>query len=89
MGGTHKKGLTIERINNDGDYTKDNCRWATRGEQNKNRRKRRAGKTIVFNGEEKTIREWANIMNIHSSTLYSRLYYGWSIKEALTKPVKK
>lgn len=40
MAPTFRPGLTIERINNDGHYTKNNCKWATRAEQQKNKRKR-------------------------------------------------
>ena len=79
----YKKDLTIDRIDNNGNYTPDNCRWATRKEQNINKRNTRY---IIFNGKEMLIQDWAKETGIKRTTIIERLKRGWSIKEALSKP---
>jgi hypothetical protein len=75
---TYKKGLTLERIDNDGNYCKENCKWATRNEQANNKRNNK----IIKN---KTFSQWAEIIRINRGTLRSRYYRGMSIKEILQK----
>jgi len=78
---------TIDRIDHNGNYCKENCRWATRIEQARNRRDRR---TITFKGETKHLNEWALEVGINCETLYERIHkHHWKIEEALTKPKQK
>jgi len=82
----YTKGLTIDRINNNGNYEPSNCRWATYKEQNSNHRRNRL---ITFQGKTLTRTQWASLKGIKTSTLVSRLdYLGWSIEKALTTPVQ-
>lgn len=76
--------LTLDRIDNDKEYSPKNCRWVTRKVQNNNSRHTRV---IEFNGEAHSITEWANIKGMDRNTLAKRLNSGWTIEDALTKPI--
>lgn len=71
--------LTLDRVNNDGNYCPENCRWVSVHEQNLNKR---SNSCIEYNGEKKTVTEWAKILNIPYRTLKSRIQRGWSIEDA-------
>ena len=80
----YKENLTIDRINNNGNYEPNNCRWVNRHIQNSNTRRTHF---ITFNGEIHTMKEWSKILNIKYSTLANRLLtYKWSIEKALSTP---
>lgn len=81
MGPTFRPELTLERINNDGPYSPENCRWATRKEQQRNTS---TSKRVAFRGHEKTVAEWAELLGIDRTTLRHRLRRGWSVERALT-----
>lgn len=66
----YREELTIDRIDVNGNYCPENCRWITILEQQKNKRNVRK---ITYNGESHTISEWAEIRNIKYGTLWKRL----------------
>lgn len=77
-----KLNTTLERIDNDGNYSRSNCRWATRQEQADNRKN---GIKITFRGKTMTLNEWSKIVGVSRFNLWQRIYkYGWSIEKALT-----
>lgn len=82
----YSDNLTLDRIDVNGDYSPDNCRWVTMKVQGRNRRTNRL---IEYNGENKAVSEWAEIFGIQSATLLGRIDAGWEIERALTQPVDK
>ena len=84
--GDRPPGLTLERIDNERGYEPGNCRWATRAEQNRNRRGRRL---LTHNGETLRISEWAQRLGIAEPKLRERLDKGWPLELALTLPPSK
>lgn len=68
--GVKPKGKTLDRINNNGNYCKENCRWITMLEQSRNKRNNR---NVTFMGETKTVAEWADLLGITQSSLHGRL----------------
>ena len=85
MSNGYKNNLTIERMNNNGNYEPDNCTWIPRTEQPKNTR---ATRFIDYFGKKKTIAEWGRILNMSRSLLYWRLKK-YSIEKALTTPIRR
>jgi hypothetical protein len=77
--------LELERNDNNGNYCKENCRWATSLEQNGNKRN-----NLLFeiNGETKHFAEWCRVFRISRDVVRSRLKLGWDIEPALKTPVR-
>lgn len=86
MGPMPSVAHTIERADNNGNYCPENCVWATRREQARNRR---TNHRVTFNGRTLIISDWAALLGLRYNTLWGRLHNGWSVKRALTTPLGK
>lgn len=75
---------TLDRINNDKGYSKENCRWATWTEQQRNRRN---NSRFAYQGKTQLIMEWAKEYGLGRCTLEARLKRGWDFHKALTTPI--
>jgi hypothetical protein len=83
--GEKPEGTTLDRIDSDGNYHKENCRWVSPAQNSLNKRNNRY---LTFRGKTQTLKEWADEIGIKRSCLVARLdTMLWSIEDALTKPV--
>lgn len=81
----YSENMTIDRIDVNGNYTPDNCRWVTQKIQQNNRSNNRI---IECRGEKHTLSEWAEITHISSHTIHARIKkLGWSVEKSLFTPV--
>ena len=85
MQNSYNDQLTLDRINNGGNYKPSNCRWVDEKVQANNRKDNRI---LELNGERKTLSEWADKYEIKYSVVFERLKRGWALEKALTHPVQ-
>lgn len=86
MGPKPTRKHSIDRINNDKDYSKENCRWATRIEQARNRQ---YNVYIDYRGSKTLAADLADKYGMNREVLVMRVYRGWDVEKALTTPIRK
>jgi len=84
--GERPEGMTVDRIDNNKSYSKDNCKWATRKTQANNRR---TNVVLEYKGKSMTIAQWAREIGLSKNALTSRIQRGWTIERALTTSAMK
>lgn len=80
MANGYQDDLTIDRIDPDGPYSPENCRWATIKEQNNNRSNNRY---ITCNGKTLTLSGWSELTGLHRTTITRRMARGMSVEQSL------
>lgn len=80
----YKKGLTIDRINNNGNYEPNNCRFVSYRRQANNRKNNHF---ITYQGETMTLADWGRRVSINPRALLKRLNRGWCIDKTLNTPL--
>lgn len=83
--GERPPGTSLGRIDNDGPYSPENCRWETKEEQANNTRQNHL---LRYRGDVLTMTQWGKKLGIDPKVIRLRLRYGWSIERALTLPVR-
>ena len=82
---TYQEGLTLDRVDNNSGYSRENCRWVTARDQANNRRSNRL---FTLNGQTATLEEWIRLRGLKSSTVRGRFYcLHWSIERSLEMQV--
>lgn len=85
MGGPPTTRHSLERIDNSRGYGPDNCKWATRKEQNRNKRSNRL---LSYDGKTQCLSAWSDEYGIGTSTIMKRIKLGWTVDRALSQKVR-
>ena len=82
----YKDGLTIDRIDVNGDYCPENCRWVTQKIQQNNRSNNHL---LTYKGITLTVAQWNEKLNFPYGRLQDRLTKGWDVIRAIEQPIRR
>lgn len=77
---------SLDRIDNNGPYSPENCRWATRSEQNNNQRR---NVRVAFRGQSMTVAEWSRLLGINAKAVYQDISRGMAGDGAIAKQLSR
>lgn len=83
--GEKPEGMSLDRIDSDKDYSPANCKWSEAKTQSRNRR---SVHRITFKGKTQGLSEWLEELGVLKSTYKNRRHLGWSLEDAVFKPVR-
>ena len=76
----YAEGLTLDRINNNGNYCQKNCQWSSVKAQANNRR---SSRVVFYRGSQYTLSQLSDLAVVNKGTFYTRFYSGWSVEDAV------
>ena len=84
--GTRPEGTSLDRMDNNGDYCPENCRWVAKKTQCRNRR---SNVVIEWRGETRILKDWAETLGMNYKLLHQRISDGWPVERAFTQPPRR